>query len=817
MKNKYLYLLIKSIVCSFFVLYFSLSSFKSTAQGVAINVSGDSAAYSAILDLQPDTSSGATSKGILIPRMRTANRPLSPEQGLQIYNTTTNCLEIYVGSSWQAVVCGCTNAPAAAGTISGTATVCPGQIAVLYSVPAIARATSYIWSYSGTGAVIVGSTNTVIIYFSGTATSGNLTVQGSNACGNGTVSNNYAISVNSTAPNITGQPVSVTTCPGSGTASFTVTASGGLSYQWQEYTSSWNNVANAGVYSNVTTATLSITNPPSGMNGNKYRCIVSGTCTNTTSDGEATLIVSSIPSVTNTSTANTCSGTSPNITLTSNVSSNFAWTVGTITGSITGASASSGATINQTLTNPSNATAGSVQYLVTPTSTAGSCVGSASAINITVNPTPTVTNTPLTQSICSAGSTTLVTLTSNVSGTTFAWTTSASAGISDFTSSGTSTIPVQTINNSVSTAGTVTYAITPTANGCAGSVANYITTVNPLAAAPTATAVTGATANQFTANWNTVTGATSYALDVSTTSGFTSGFVINNQNVGNVLTNNVTGLTAGTTYYYRVRAVDACGAGFNSNTITAKTSFTVSALVVGGGAGGGSRDPQQCSRGGGGGGAGGYQESTITVVSGTPYTITVGNGGNGATTSTRNGETGGTSSIGSLLVSVGGGGGGGNDNGVSGASGGGSSGYYWSGPTGGSGIAGQGYAGGVGAGESGGGGGGGAGGVGSSGNGGAGGVGRTSSISGSSVTYATGGKGGNGGCGSSNGTPGASNTGNGGGGIDGGGSTAANGGSGIVIISYPTAYGSSTGGTQTTSGSNTVVTFTSSGTWTPNW
>jgi hypothetical protein len=42
-----------------------------------------------------------------------------------------------------------------------------------------------------------------------------------------------------------------------------------------------------------------------------------------------------------------------------------------------------------------------------------------------------------------------------------------------------------------------------------------------------------------------------------------------------------------------------------------------------------------------------------------------------------------------------------------------------------------------------------------------------------------------------------------------------NGGSGIVIVRLPTAdYSSTVGGTATTSGSDTIVTFTSSGTFT---
>ena len=71
--------------------------------------------------------------------------------------------------------------PAAAGTITGTAAVCQGQSGVAYSVPAIAGATSYSWAYTGTGATITGTTNSVTISFASNATSGNLTVRGVNA------------------------------------------------------------------------------------------------------------------------------------------------------------------------------------------------------------------------------------------------------------------------------------------------------------------------------------------------------------------------------------------------------------------------------------------------------------------------------------------------------------------------------------------------------------------------------------------------------------------------------------------------------------
>lgn len=87
--------------------------------------------------------------------------------------------------------------PSAAATITGASSVTLGQAGVSYSVPAIANATSYVWSYSGTGATINGAGNAVTIDFSGSATSGNLTVYGTNSCGGGTVSPAFPITVTS--------------------------------------------------------------------------------------------------------------------------------------------------------------------------------------------------------------------------------------------------------------------------------------------------------------------------------------------------------------------------------------------------------------------------------------------------------------------------------------------------------------------------------------------------------------------------------------------------------------------------------------------
>ena len=272
-------------------------------------------------------------------------------------------------------------------------------------------------------------------------------------------------------------------------------------------------------------------------------------------------------------------------------------------------------------------------------------------------------------------------------------------------------------------------------------------------------------------------------------------------------------------------------------------------VVAGGGAGGGTGQA-------GGGGAGGlrtnYQGTSLSLNSGSTYTVTVGAGGSGTGTVGNSGS----NSIFDYITSAGGGGGAPhNTTAVAGGSGGGGGTYLSN--NGGNGNTpatptSQGNAGGGGGGTANyaapfsGGGGGGYGSAGStggnaSGNGGAG-IAYTAanSITGSALSLAGGGGGGtyNGTAGTatngggdgftgtaqstgSPGTPGTDNTGGGGGGTGNYqvGTIGASGGSGIVILRYPTADVASytaTGltPTETTVGTDTVLSFTTVGTGT---
>jgi len=286
------------------------------------------------------------------------------------------------------------------------------------------------------------------------------------------------------------------------------------------------------------------------------------------------------------------------------------------------------------------------------------------------------------------------------------------------------------------------------------------------------------------------------------------------------------------TYSFDVKATDVelqdQSKTFNLSAINVPPAYTVEYLVIAGGGGGGSNAV------GGGGGAGGLLSGSTSLTSGTSYPITVGGGGAVNTNGNQSSFAG--------INSTGGGGGSSSNGGAGqpgGSGGGGSGGTVGpsgnpTGGPGGSSTPGQGNGGGGGGNASvplgnwgGGGGGGGRGGSGtpggnatpSSATGGPGGAGSTWPFTGS--TYAGGGGGtgtGPQGSGGSGGggpafNPGSNNTGGGGGG------QAGAGGSGVVILAVPTPNypGSAPGATVTTppaAPGKTVVTFTSSGTYT---
>lgn len=118
------------------------------------------------------------------------------------------------------------------------------------------------------------------------------------------------------------------------------------------------------------------------------------------------ITINASPNYTGNRSYTICSGETTDITLSSDMDASstitYSWTVNASTG-ITGASAGTdiaeGSSIAQTLTNSSNTTAGTVEYIVTPKDASGCGDGVPTTVVVTVNPlpeTPTAVDNTLT-------------------------------------------------------------------------------------------------------------------------------------------------------------------------------------------------------------------------------------------------------------------------------------------------------------------------------------------------------------------------------------------------------------------------------------
>ena len=176
-------------------------------------------------------------------------------------------------------------------------------------------------------------------------------------------------------------------------------------------------------------------------------------------------------------TSQICSATATGIIPQSSVSgSNFSWIATGSSANVTGFTNGMGLSIVQTLTN-SGYNIESVTYSVTPT--ANSCPGDAVPFTVTVFPVADVYSTPSSQAFCSGGSCNL-TLASHVAGPSFVWSASGSSGNVTGYYPGSGNLVQQVLTNSGTNVEVVTYAVTPSANGCTGTSGNTLVSVNPL-------------------------------------------------------------------------------------------------------------------------------------------------------------------------------------------------------------------------------------------------------------------------------------------------------------------------------------------------
>ena len=203
-------------------------------------------------------------------------------------------------------------------------TVCAGAT-TSFSIAA-ATATSFIWQVSTdgggsynpvtNGGVYSGATTNTLIITGVTASLTNNRYRSVAASQCGITTSNAAILTVNTAPAITAQPQNADVCIG-GNNTFSVTATGtALTYQWQISTTA------VPVFTDIPgaiAATYTVNGVSTGMNGDKYRVVINGTCTPGITSATATLsVIAPVTVTTHPSNAEQCSGANVSFTVAGN-------------------------------------------------------------------------------------------------------------------------------------------------------------------------------------------------------------------------------------------------------------------------------------------------------------------------------------------------------------------------------------------------------------------------------------------------------------------------------------------------------------------
>lgn len=305
-------------------------------------------------------------------------------------------------------------------TVSVTATnasVCLGSSTTLTA----SGTTSYTWmpgSLTGTSVTVSPTTTTTY------------TVTGSNGPGC-TNSTTILITVNP-IPNVTATGSPTTICAGSST---TLTGNGGVTYTWMPGSLSGSPIT----VSPATTTTYTVT----GTDANG--------CTDT---GTRLITVNAAPTLTVTPAApSICPGGSVTLVGSTSGGHTYSWSPTTALSAPTAATTIASPTVTTT-------------YVLTKTRTTTGCTTTRTVV-VTVNPTPTISATAASTSICTGGNTTLT----GSGASTYAWMPGSLSG---------TTV-------TVTPAATTTYTVTGTsAQGCTGTQTVTVTVGPP----PTVTAST---------------------------------------------------------------------------------------------------------------------------------------------------------------------------------------------------------------------------------------------------------------------------------------------------------------------------------------
>ncbi|WP_299584638.1 PKD-like domain-containing protein, partial [uncultured Sunxiuqinia sp.] len=195
--------------------------------------------------------------------------------------------------------------------------------------------------------------------------------------------------------------------------------------------------------------------------------------------GSVSVVVNPIPTASvNRQSQSICTGETidPIVITGSPAGTTFTWTRDNVSGVPTDiASSGSGNTISGSLTNTGSSPL-MVTFTITPTY--NGCPGTPIPARVIVNPKPVATATPAWQSRCSGVAFSQIVLDSETGGTTYSWTRDNMTDAVGVDESGTGNIN-GTLVNTTNEPLTVTFTITPTANGCVGDPITAQVLLNP--------------------------------------------------------------------------------------------------------------------------------------------------------------------------------------------------------------------------------------------------------------------------------------------------------------------------------------------------
>lgn len=414
--------------------------------------------------------------------------------------------------------------PAVPGAITGSATVCSGTTGNVYSISAIAGATSYTWTVPA-GATITSGQGTVSATVTMGSTTGNITVTATNSCGTSTASI-LAVTVNAipAAPGAISGTASI--CSGTSNTYSISAVAGASSYTWTV-------PAGATITSGQGTVSATIT---LGTTSGNITVTATNAC-GTSSTSTLVLTVNTTPVTPGViaGAITACSGSTGNIYSIAAVpgATSYTWVV----------PAGSSITAGQG-TNSATVTFGPTSGNITVTASNSCGTSTASIKAITISPIPAVPGLISgSTTLCSGSTGNIYSITAVAGATSYTWTVPAGASVTSGQGTLSATVTMGANSGNISVSAT---------NGCGTSASSTVAiTINSIPVVGSITgssiACSGSSGNSYSIT--AIPGATSYTWTVPAGASVTAGQG----------TNSATVAFGGTSGNITVTASNSCG------------------------------------------------------------------------------------------------------------------------------------------------------------------------------------------------------------------------------------------------------------------